>query len=244
MRRKTDRPIWVATGGLGDLVQWARYLEDGDRAYAGRANDVHHARVRWIREAMGVRLDILEAPPREGTWLPWTRLHLCTPLEIRGPYMRMLPFERGPMVNIGVHLQGNAAHPVDLWRSAPAHLFDTMMTRARGSRPCRWTSIDRVGSGIANLWQNLSALDVLIAVDSAPAHVAGAMGKPVILLQSCWSDARWGPPRVRPRTTSLYPNHLIVQSGDPMVWPVEKVADLVADYLEDLDWVRVIAGAC
>jgi Flp pilus assembly protein TadD len=70
----------------------------------------------------------------------------------------------------------------------------------------------------------VATLDLIICVDTAVAHLAGALGKPVWLLNrfdSCW---RWGPDA---ETTPWYPTMRIFRQPTPGNWttPVGRVAE-------------------
>ena len=65
----------------------------------------------------------------------------------------------------------------------------------------------------------ISALDVIVATDSANAHMAGALGKPVLLMlgrSQCW---RW----MSGSTTPWYSGHKIFRQSTTDCWPVEAV---------------------
>lgn len=65
----------------------------------------------------------------------------------------------------------------------------------------------------------ISAMDVVVATDSANAHMAGALGKPVLLMLGkapCW---RWG----RLDKTPWYRGHKIFRQTTVDQWPIEAV---------------------
>jgi hypothetical protein len=61
----------------------------------------------------------------------------------------------------------------------------------------------------------LSRLDLLVAVDTSAAHLAGAMGVPTMLMVTCVPDWRWGLSR---RDSPLYPSVTIFRQGEPGDW--------------------------
>lgn len=70
-------------------------------------------------------------------------------------------------------------------------------------------------------------LDLVIAIDSAVAHLAGALGVPTLLLLPYVPDWRW----LHNRTDSpWYPQHLIFKQPAPFDW--DPVVAAVATYLE------------
>ena len=82
----------------------------------------------------------------------------------------------------------------------------------------------------------LANLDLLVSVDSSVAHLAGAMGKPVLMMDRsdpCW---RWFPGGAE---TPWYPNHRIHRQSAPGDWGtvvaavVRDVAALAAEKMDD-----------
>jgi tetratricopeptide (TPR) repeat protein len=61
----------------------------------------------------------------------------------------------------------------------------------------------------------IEALDLVITVDTAIAHLAGAMGKPVWVLLQFAPDWRWGP---RGETTRWYPSMRLYRQTRPKCW--------------------------
>jgi len=62
-------------------------------------------------------------------------------------------------------------------------------------------------------------MDVLVATDSANAHMAGALGKPVLLLlgkSQCW---RW----MKGDKTPWYSGHKIFRQSVVDQWPMDQV---------------------
>jgi hypothetical protein len=83
------------------------------------------------------------------------------------------------------------------------------------------------GSDFLDTARLVAQLDVVITVDSAVAHLAAAMGKPVWLLDRyspCW---RWG---LGTTTTHWYPTMTIYRQPVPGDW-----GPVIARVLADLD---------
>src|SRR5262249_55878178 len=113
---------------------------------------------------------------------------------------------------VGLVWQGNPRHQWDRWRSIPlarlAPLADVPGVRLvnlqfgpgaeqaggwRGRAPLEQPPGDSAG-GPASFAQTaalLKCLDLLISVDSAPAHLGGALGVPVWVPVAAVSDWRW-----------------------------------------------------
>lgn len=92
--------------------------------------------------------------------------------------------DRAPAGGVGVAWRGRASHPYDRLRSLPRDELSGLV-RAAGRRPVDLT--EPVGD-FADLAAVIAGLDLVITVDTAVAHLAGALGKP------CWVLLRWAQP--------------------------------------------------
>ena len=81
--------------------------------------------------------------------------------------------------------------------------------------------------GYADLAHAVAQLDVLVSVDTVTAHLAGALGRPVLLLLHQNSDWRWLLGR---EDSPWYPGHRLLRQSRYGDWaaPLEKVALLLA----------------
>ncbi len=137
----------------------------------------------------------------------------------------------------GAHHGDIDSHLIDRRRSLPA----TALTPLMANDQMRFVSlqkecVDRPDlpmidpmpwvEDFADTAAVIAGLDLVIAVDTAVAHLAGAMGKPVWLMSrydGCW---RWGD---RQSTTPWYPQMRIFRQDRPLDW--DGVMNAVCDAL-------------
>lgn len=129
-------------------------------------------------------------------WIEWFSLPLrlgVTPETLPGtPYLR--PPSTGPALpsdaRFGVVTAGNATHPNDANRSLPPAVAQRLLSLPGA------VSLQPADSGAKSFGDTaflISQLERVITVDTAVAHLAGAMGAPVdILLPAVGTDWRWG----------------------------------------------------
>jgi hypothetical protein len=170
-----------------------------------------------------------------------------------GPYIRYDLRQRdwpsripGDKIRIGLVWQGDRGQQRDRYRSIPLRLLDPLFlldgiqfyslavdrtTREElyGSEAFRQGRITDLGDRLTDFDQTASALanlDRLITVDTAVAHLAGAMGLEVWTLLSKSCDWRWG---LDGETTHWYPSMTLFRQGDLNRW--EPVIECVRDRL-------------
>ncbi|MGH6882842.1 MAG: tetratricopeptide repeat protein, partial [Hypericibacter sp.] len=138
-----------------------------------------------------------------------------------------------PAPRIGICWQGGRGHDVDHWRSASLALFAPLIDAAPTASFVSLQKQDdraeiaaaglegRVRSVAAELGDFadtaglLANLDLIVTVDTAVDHLAGAMGKPVWLLLAEAPDFRW----MRNRTDSpWYPLHRLFRQRHRGDW--------------------------
>jgi ADP-heptose:LPS heptosyltransferase len=78
-------------------------------------------------------------------------------------------------------------------------LIASMMSRAKRAR----FEPDTTALDVAELTDRLERLSLLISVDTGPAHIAAALGVPVVVLFGPTSPVRWGPIGEQHRAVSL-----------------------------------------
>ncbi len=215
----TGRLLLHAEQGLGDTIQMARFLP----ALA--------ARHRLLVAVPRTLLDLLRPLAPGATWhaledrLPGADLHcplmsLPSVLNIGladipgAPYLTAAPLPRVaalPGPRIGMTWAGNPAYPADAGRSLPVEalaplcripgitLISLQKDAAAPPGMLDWSA--ELGDMAATA-AVVAGLDLVISVDTAVAHLAGALGRPVWLLNRhapCWrwmlnrADSPWYP---------------------------------------------------
>jgi len=126
------------------------------------------------------------------------------------PYMRAEPagFPRRGRLNVGLVWRGNPAYGMDIHRSMPfsemCSLFDlngaAFYSLQLGPAAAEIGHLGFDGfvadlAPFARSWRStarlIKALDVVVAVDTAVAHLAGALGVPVLMMVTDACDWRW-----------------------------------------------------
>jgi tetratricopeptide (TPR) repeat protein len=138
----------------------------------------------------------------------------------------------GPSPKVGIVWSGNPAYRNDRNRSIPLETFRAIAcdgvqfvslqpeVRA-GDRAAydSWTGLARLGEedkGFADTAGIVSALDLVVAVDTSVAHVTGALGRPLWVLLSHYPDWRWMLGR---EDSPWYPSARIWRQPRPGDWP-------------------------
>ena len=149
----------------------------------------------------------------------------------------------GTGLRVGLVWAGNPGHQGDNQRSLPTRLLRplvelsgaTFYSLQLGAVPGvladlpagRVTDLSPWLTDFAATAGAISQLDLLISVDTAPAHLAGAMGKPVWLLLPFQGEWRWLTHR---EDSPWYPTMRIFRQTTPCDWAgvMARVADSLA----------------
>jgi len=258
--KSRGRPLWRgdtplahktlllhAEQGLGDTIQFARYVPLVAKAGAKIVLEVHTELRALLARLPGAATIVArgEAVPPFDLHCPLGSLPLALRTELESvpadiPYLaaderRMAAWAERlgsrDLPRIAIAWSGNASHINDRNRSMPfaalAPLFDA---------PARFISIQRdvragdaealaaekrvihLGDALddfADTAAVLSQCDIVITVDTAVAHLAGALGRPVWVLLPFAPDWRWG---LSGDTTPWYPTARLFRQSSLGEW--------------------------
>lgn len=226
------RLLVVSEEGLGDQIMYGRLVA----ALRGRG-----ALVGWLsappltrlfRDCLGIGAqDAVGDVKVEGFdfWCPSSALPVAfglTPADVpSAAYLKAPPAVRQGGVRVGIATSGNPKNPTDHLRSLPAALAAELLALPGV------TTLDPSVTGARDFYDTASimaGLDLIVSVDSAPVHLAAALGRPTVaMLPATHTDWRWsnvdgGPP--------WYPDVKVIRQPGPGDWRavVETVKELVA----------------
>jgi Tfp pilus assembly protein PilF len=235
------KPILLYTEqGFGDTLQFARYAPLV-AARGGRVIlEVEHHLERLMCGMPGVAQCIVrgEVRPEFSTYAPLMSLPLIFPTSASSipapvapavPAMRVQRPAKRPGFQVGIVWGGSPKHERDHLRSIPLAEWQPL-SRIEG---VAFTSLQR-GPAVAQIAEHggcfgfvddrteqwdfadtaalIAELDVVITVDTAVAHLAGTMNKPVWILLANMPDWRWG---LRGDSTGWYPSARLFRQSRP-----------------------------
>ncbi|MEA1650426.1 tetratricopeptide repeat protein [Nitrospirillum sp. BR 11164] len=171
---------------------------------------------------LGVTLDRLPGAP-----IPYLR----APDDSRRRWAHRIAERRnGRRLAAGLVWQGNPGHWNDRRRSVPPDALAPLLRRA----DIAWHSLQKDGAPVAGplplgpeltdfaeTAAAISALDLVITVDTAVAHLAGALGRPTWLLLPHVAEWRWMEDRA---DSPWYPSMRLFRQPRPGDWPAVVVA--------------------
>ncbi len=239
---KGKKLLIVAEQGFGDVIHFCRYqtcLPEGELVWAVPKN-----LVRLLKDSLrGEVLDETAALPVCDYFLPMMSLGLLNSVSPEGihlfaPPTPLLPTGTHPL-KIGIVWAGSKTHRRDEERSIPLKLFAPILESVAADfyAPFLGEALEEIGdfqitrldpllTDFADTAALLRQMDCLITVDTAAAHVAGALGVRTFLLLPRCPDWRWG---VTGDTTPLYPSMTLVRQETHGDWSgaIERIHALV-----------------
>jgi hypothetical protein len=192
-----------------------------------------------VRGHFDAHLPMLDLPNRWGGTGPGLLPHQPEAT----PYLSLPPGSAGPVLGspcptaraqqgappactVGVVWQGRPTHPDDRLRSLSPAAFQTLfelpglawvsLQKDARAHPAWLPETMALCTDFLDTARILQGLDVVISIDSAVAHLAGAMGKPVFVLLPEIADWRWG---LDAQTTPWYPSMRLFRRGAHEDWP-------------------------
>jgi cytochrome c-type biogenesis protein CcmH/NrfG len=248
-----DRSILLqAEQGFGDGIQFIRYASQV-RQRCGRVIVRCHP---WLKDLLATAEGVDEVitldqpPPPEAAAAIWTMSlpHRFGTIPAEVPYLRHNPARTQKFrsaigadetrLKVGLVWKGNPTHPDDRLRSmrfatlAPLILVPGVrffsLQKDPGPDSPDMPDLARLCDDFADLAAAMSLLDLVITVDTAAAHLAGALGKPVWTMLAHPPEWRW----MEQRTDSpWYPTMRLFRQSTPGDW--SNVARDVAAALRD-----------
>ncbi len=235
-----------AEQGIGDTIQFIRYAPllaaRGARVIAAVQRDLVPlvADQPWVSAVVGpgeavpafdLHCPILSLPfafATDAATIPPATPYLTPPADRREAWARRLGGPEKP--RIGLAFAGNPAHSDDRNRSIPPPLWGGMLAcsgvefhlvqPSRASDPPVAPALHRHNGALRDFADTaalLSLMDLVISVDTAVAHLAGALDRPTWLLLPYAADWRWLAPD---RSDSpWYPTMRLFRQPSPGDWP-------------------------
>jgi len=207
----------------------ARLLRHSRNAFGAQVVAPNHP--AHLTSQPGRQISSLELPFALRCWAP---------LPVAGPYLQADPVARAvwrarlgstAQLRVGVAWAGNPKHPNDRRRSMPAEkllpllgmpgaTFHSLQIQPEGGPPKALLDaglIDLTSSitDFADTAALISELDLVITVDTAVAHLAGALGRPVWTLLPFVAEWRWGR---EIEDTPWYPTMRLFRQPAPGNW--------------------------
>lgn len=251
------RILLLAEQGFGDAIQFVRYAPLLRQRGAAVTIGCHPKLAGLFRTLPGHSpvVSTGEAVPAVDCHLPLMSLpHLLgtgtDTIPAKVPYLFPPPGAKLPPPakgrrRIGLCWTGNPKHPDNAQRSVSLEMLSPLLARdgvdwislqfgpgsaqAGGTGLADWSEhLD----GFADTAAVLSALDLVITVDTATAHLAGALGQPVWLLLKYAPDWRWMLAR---SDSPWYPTMRLFRQDAPGDWPgvVHRLGDALELWMEN-----------
>lgn len=218
--KPTGRLLIQTEQGYGDVINFLRYLPLAAQRCETLLVHLPEAVRKLVKQSFDIpNMEICaDLPDFDHYCLLLSLPYLLDEIEAVPPcpYLVASPDKYGdirrlPGLKVGIAWEGSRTMPDNRWRSMPfetmKRLLDMPATFISLQVPCEenlrglpirsvhMTRINMSGNMLVD-WTETAALidslDLVISVDTAVAHVAGALGKPIWLLNRYNTDWRWG----------------------------------------------------
>lgn len=227
--------LLVAEQGVGDAVMFGRYA----RKFAAYGIKVFILcrpplvdLMRRIEGVSAVASDVKDLPEFD-YWLP-----MMSSLKVNGyptvkahnsPYLSVNYVWGTPIytrLRVGLAWKGNPEHGNDRYRSMSgytfceklrdldADFFSLLQTKDNTDKP-DYVHECNIGS-LTDLADTIASMDLIISVDTAQVHIAGAMGVPVFMASHSNTDWRWRFDGSRGK--EWYPSMTVFMNTAPLDW--------------------------
>lgn len=243
--RLSGRLLVAREQGLGDFVLFSRFFREAAARVGELVVEVPEQLVPLYAEMQGITPVANRCPLDElseftahvplcslafvlgvdETNIPSSVPYLIANAERTADFKRRFA-ELGEGMRIGLVWAGSPGHLLDRYRSAPPEAFAAL----GGIEGARWISLQkdaepRLALDVLDLGPELrdfgvtaaaiSSLDLILSVDTAVAHVAGALGKPVWLLNGFGSYWLW---QLEREDSPWYPTMRLFRQSAPNDW--------------------------
>ena len=211
--------------GLGDTLQFLRYLAPLRARAASVALELQPALVPLLREHRPIPFDLAAPSPPSSCDIEIMELaHALRlpPDAVPIPYLSPPPLAGGGRgeggLRIGLCAQAgdwDAARSVPLAALLAALPSDARLVRLQpdGADAAPWENPGPLGD-IAATAALVCAVDLVITVDTMIAHLAGALGRPAWVLLKAQADWRW----MEGERTAWYPSLRLYRQRRPGDW--------------------------
>lgn len=210
-REENKRVIVYCEQGYGDIIQFSRYIPYlKDRCsevilYCPKA--LHRLFEQFDCQLTDKKVEDL--PPHDFHVLSLSLPFVLDKWDITAPYIQVAETEETPicfknLVKIGVAWEGNQNNEMSPLRDCPYSYFKSLISDnsalfmlQRGSDSLTDDLLNEIpinGIQINDFYDTarlINAMDIVVSVDTAVLHLAGAMGKPTFGLLSHQPDYRW-----------------------------------------------------
>jgi len=237
----SGKTVWIRTEqGLGDFIHFVRYASELKRLGATVVVECPRPLLPLMERFPGVDRLVArgENPGGFDFYVPLLSLpgRLRKILSATDPYLKPAPelvakwkARLAPLTGfrIGIAWEGNPDYPKNRERSFPlsalqsigeipgVHLISLLREKGAGEITVLGDDVDTEAGPFMDTAAVIRCLDLVIACDTALAHLAGALGTPTWLALDTAPDWRWMDDR---EDSPWYPRHRIFRQSVPGDW--------------------------